>query len=146
MAAISKVVSKVRKLLTAAALTFNLSVTPVPASRPRVGRFGVYYTATYARWMKAAKPLAEKHQGEPLTGPLMVMVEQICEKPKTSKREYPRGDVDNHAKGPLDILTKAAKFWQDDDQIVGLCVFKRFAEEGETPRSEVTYVPLSEIT
>jgi Holliday junction resolvase RusA-like endonuclease len=146
VASISDLVTSIRKkvlsVATAAALSFSLALEPVPASRPRVGKWGVYYSKGYAGWMKKAQPLADKFDGPLIEGPIFVVIEQVCERPKTSKRDYPRGDVDNFAKGPLDIFTKTEKFWKDDDQVVGLSVFKRFAEEGEQPRTDVWWFPL----
>lgn len=74
---------------------------------------------------------------DPIESFCTVLVEQIVEKPKTSKKMFPRGDVDNYAKAPTDILT-SKKFWMDDDLITGLYTSKRFAEAGEEPRTEVT--------
>jgi Holliday junction resolvase RusA-like endonuclease len=121
-----------------------LLLNPVPASRPRVTRWGVYYTATYTTWRKAALPLAEKYIGPKHEGPLAVFVENIVEKPKTSKLSFPKGDVDNYAKGPLDIINDTERAWVDDKQIVFLAVTKRFAEPGEQPRTELHWFPLDD--
>lgn len=128
---------RLRNLVTAIRMQVAvINTNPVVASRPRVGRWGVYYNKTYATWMKEAKVEVLQSEGdEPFDGPCYVHVEQIVEKPKTSKLAYPRGDVDNFAKGPLDLITKSGKLWRDDNQIVALTCVKRFAKEGETPRS-----------
>ena len=116
-----------------------LQLAPVPASRPKVGRWGVYYGKTYARWKQAADKLLSEKNYSITDKPLVVQVEQICKRPKTTKRIYPNGDVDNHAKGPLDAITRSDFGWHDDSQIVELKVSKRFAEDGEEPRSIVRW-------
>lgn len=119
--------------------TFLLAIEPAPASRPRVGRFGVYYGKTYETFRKMSLPLAQAFPGIPTQAPLFVLIECISTKPKTGKLQYPRADVDNLAKGPLDVMTKAAKFWADDNQVVGLAVFKRYAEPGEEPGVKIEW-------
>lgn len=145
---ISKAVAAFRKWMTgvasAALVSLAIEINPVPASRPRVSRWGTYYTKTYAKWRKLAEPFAAAFKGEKFDGPVIVLIDTAVERPKTSERSYPRGDVDNFAKGPLDVITKAEKLWHDDDQVVGLAVFKRFTEKGETPGSYLTVVPLEE--
>lgn len=111
-------------------------IEPVPASRPRVrtirtkdGRqfTTTYYAGKYKQFIKDAEKAIPQspvlHEG-----PLRVLVICVVTKPKTTKRDYPRGDWDNFAKGPCDAMTKAG-YWNDDDQIVdGSCV-KQFAGE-----------------
>jgi Holliday junction resolvase RusA-like endonuclease len=130
------------KLGRVATLSALVGLAPVPASRPRVSRWGTYYAKNYAGWMKSAAKLLGGEGDGATDAPLMVLVEQVVEKPRTSKLAFPRGDVDNFAKGPLDAITKAGRVWKDDNQIVGLVVFKRFAEKGEEPGTRVDYVQL----
>jgi|TARA_B110000908_G_scaffold73826_1_gene88954 Holliday junction resolvase RusA-like endonuclease len=66
-----------------------------------------------------------------IDGPLDVHLEVIVRKPKTGKRTFPRGDVDNYAKGILDSLTNHGNVWNDDDQIINLTIFKRYAAPEE---------------
>ena len=120
----------------------SLLLPPVPASRPRVGRWGTFYSKNYAQWKEQARLLLQDQELPRTSAPLAVMVEQVCRKPKTTKRLYPRGDCDNHAKGPLDAITKADGAWDDDDQIIWLAVTKRFAEQDEQPRSIVKWMEL----
>jgi len=120
----------------------SLSLAPVPASRPRVGRWGTYYGKKYAQWKDEAERLLKNQELPRTAAPLAVMVEQICKRPKTTKRSYPTGDCDNHVKGPLDAITKADGAWNDDDQIIWLAVTKRYAEVDEEPRSIVKWMEL----
>lgn len=138
---ISEVARKMRtwfgKVASEAAFSLHFKLAPVPASRPKVSRWGVYYGKKYAEWRKNAAAMMQEVDGSAADGPLIVFIENILEKPRTSTRAYPVGDVDNFAKGPMDIITKAEKFWKDDDQVVGLAVFKRFAEPGEEAGTKV---------
>lgn len=121
-----------RRPIEGGGLEVELYLNPVPASRPRVGRFGTYYRKTYKAWKKAAESAVPQNSDYPLGGPLIVTVVAVCSRPKTTKRYYPRGDVDNFAKGILDVLTKRG-YWNDDDQIVDLYVRKRYPGKHERP-------------
>jgi len=111
------------------------NINPVPASRPRVTRWGSYYTKTYAAWRKATYPLIPVNKCPLLPHNLAVRVECIVLRPKTTKRDCPRGDVDNYAKAILDAITghkdQPKNYWRDDDQITDLAMTKRFAAPGE---------------
>ena len=127
-------------------LAFSLNVTPVPASRPRVSRYGTYYTKTYTQFRDAAAD-AVAHPDAPasLDGPLEVLVETVVKPPKSGKYEYPKssGDIDNFVKGPLDAMTKAeGLYWEDDSQIVALHAFKRYALPGEEPGFHIYWRPI----
>lgn len=110
-----------------------LALNPVPAARPRVGKFGTYYPKTYSRWkIEADEQLAPFAVGNTPTSELLyVHVLFIVEKPKTSKLAAPNGDLDNYVKAALDAVTKSQVLWYDDRQIVALHAQKRFAREGE---------------
>jgi Holliday junction resolvase RusA-like endonuclease len=115
------------------------SIEPVPASRPRVPRFGKpYYVGRYAEFIKqagSAIPAADKcHEGN-----LRVTIICVITKPKTTKRSNPRGDVDNYAKGILDAMTKKG-YWNDDDQIVSLEIVKKFTVDHGTWRTEAGFI------
>lgn len=129
------VFNAVRELLGTPYSEVVLKVNPVPASRPRVTRWGTYYSKTYKTWRDQVYALI-KEQSDVLDNDLTVLVRSNVLKPKTSKKDHPRGDVDNYAKGPLDALTQK-KFWVDDDLIVNLLSSKKFISEGEEPHTEV---------
>lgn len=114
-----------------------IPIKPVPASRPRLSRFGVYYAKNYTDWRNEAR----KHVAaieKIYMGALVVVVEITALKPRTSKKLWPKGDVDNLTKGPLDVLTENKGVWKDDDQIVGLWVTKRFTLEDSEVGMAVT--------
>ena len=121
--------------------TFKVAIAlpPVPASRPRVSRFGTYYGKNYAIWKNKADALLRKEKFPSTNLPLQVHIEQVCKLPKTTKRTYPIGDVDNHAKGVLDAITRSDFGWEDDAQIIELNVTKRFAHADEEARSIVKW-------
>lgn len=139
--------SWLRRLAKGSLLSWFLAVTPVPAARPRVGRWGTYYPKRYAAYRREAgklildTPYLDTPQ---LHGPLGIYFDVIAARPKTSKRTYPRGDIDNFAKGPLDLLTEHAPYWEDDDQVVLAVATKRFAEGGEEPGVGVHWFELTE--
>jgi len=134
------------KFARAGVLSGTLAVAPVPASRPRVSRWGTYYSKTYQRWKTTAETLAQDIKAAKVTGPVCLVVEQVCALPKTSGRDYPQGDFDNHAKGPADALTKAQQVWADDDQVVACLVTKRFAKPDEEPCTNLWWCELETRT
>lgn len=107
-------------------LTFPVS--PVAASRPRVGRFSSYYTGAYQQFREQGSKIVDKILGnlQPFEGPLIVEIRCFCTRPKTTKLTHPRSDIDNLAKGILDLLNK--KLWLDDSQIVGLFITKNWVD------------------
>lgn len=112
-----------------------IPVAPVPASRPKVSKFGTYYTATYAKYRKEAHTWASKRIWHPTSRRLIVSCEFVCLRPRTSKLDDPKGDVDNYVKAALDVLNERA--WEDDKQIIWLLASKRFAEPNEEPHTVV---------
>ena len=135
-----------KKTISTSELLFELTipVNPVPASRPRVSKWGTYYSKTYEIFRTAMREALVRNNNTPVSIPVDVEVEAIVLKPRTGKREFPRGDVDNYAKGILDSLTSHAQVWDDDDQVINLCISKRYASPDEQPRIEVKISRLKE--
>ena len=112
-----------------------IPVNPVPASRPRVGRWGTYYGKTYAAWRKEVTEFMEKFVKnnkitKPFEGPFKIALTHSVRKPKTSKRLWPRGDIDNYDKAVLDALVNDGLLI-DDDMVLQLHSVKMFATETE---------------
>jgi len=112
-------------------LHLRVDAEPAPESL-RIGRNRVFPGKLYAAFQaQCVKQLAGPRTKEAFPeGELLIALEFVCTRPKTSKREWPRGDIDNLAKGPLDALTKVGA-WGDDDQITVAYPTKRYARPGE---------------
>jgi len=126
--------------------TFNLfvPVKPVPASRPRVTKWGTYFTKTYIDFRNEMyiflNRIKEKHPVCDKT--YAVEIEFICRKPLSPSNPYPVGDVDNFLKGPLDAITKVGMFWVDDVQVLDLRGKKRYQNKGEDFGMNITITEL----
>lgn len=121
-------------------MTARVVGIPSPASRPRVTRFGTYYTKPYVTWMAdCQRQMVDQINASVLAGHghIWCAVEVIVAKPKTTKLSLPRGDVDNYVKGVLDAGTKAG-IWGDDVAIELLLARKRFTVPGEEPGAIIT--------
>lgn len=112
-----------------------IPVPPVPAARPRVGRWGTWYPKSYESWRVASEAsLASLPRPEALeTGPVHAAVYVVCKRPNRPAKPYPIGDLDNYVKGALDAITKAEIIWKDDVQVTVMHAEKRYARTGEPP-------------
>lgn len=113
-------------------MEWRFGINPVAASRPRVGKWGAYYTGTYKEFREEAAGKVFEVLGtdfEPLAGPLAVTIELYVKRPKTTERGWPKADIDNFAKAVLDIMN--GKVWVDDSQIISIYITKQWAAKGE---------------
>lgn len=120
-------------------MEYRFPISPVAASRPRVSRYGAYFTGPYKKFRSEASVVINKVLGRnfsPLSGKLAVDIVCYVTRPKTTKLEYPRADVDNYSKSILDCLN--GKLWDDDSQIIALFISKKWAKEGESGYFTVT--------
>lgn len=112
-----------------------IPVVPVPAARPKVGRWGTYYPKTYKEWREnCEKWLAENPIPEDATlpaDPLHASLWFYVPRPKVTVRRFPRGDWDNYAKAVCDSLN--GYVWRDDDQITDADAHKRFTRNHGDP-------------
>ena len=110
---------------------FVIPITPVPASRVRVPRFGrPFYVGKYADFRQHMRDTALPAliTGEPLTCYIVF----VCHKPAAPANAYPNGDVDNYIKAAWDQLNKRA-FFQDDKQVWKVTAIKRYTTADEEP-------------
>lgn len=133
--------------------SFVVALNPIPCPRPRItvrGRFAhAYYPASYKTWKGRAAELIEAELDKlPVNTyydvPLQVLLVCVVEKPKTTKRKWPKGDIDNYAKAILDALTEAGA-WGDDDQVIDVRVVKRLTDPGESGNFTVTIAPVTDL-
>ena len=117
----------------------KLLQNPVPASRPRVTRWGVYFGKKYTAYRDdAPKTIAEavKIAGVedllPLKDTLLVSAIYEVQQPKKTKLQYPNPDIDNYDKALFDCLGKAG-IWDDDKQILASFSMKRWAQKTKQP-------------
>jgi len=120
-------------------LKLNIKINAVPASRPRISKWGTYYGKKYTAFRKEA-PLAIKEaiQKEgvslkdlPLTQTLECEFIFSIQQPKKTKLDYPRCDVDNLLKGIQDSLEGI--LFENDNQIVSVKGKKQWAPKHTTP-------------
>jgi Holliday junction resolvase RusA-like endonuclease len=112
--------------------SYRFPINPVAASRPRVSKFGAYFTGPYKRFRSAAAIVINRILGRnftPMSGKLAVDIKCYVTRPKSTKLEYPRADVDNYSKAILDSLN--GKLWDDDSQIIALFISKQWANPDE---------------
>lgn len=113
-------------------MNWKFDIPPVAASRPRVGKWGAYYSGPYKSFREEAKEKVFGILGQdfvPLQGPLAVVVEIYATQPKSTKLDYPRPDIDNYTKAVLDSLNTL--LWEDDSQIISIYATKQWAEQNE---------------
>src|SRR5690606_13238815 len=92
-----------KRLATAGLFSLFIGGKPVPAGRPRVARWGVYYPKTYTKWMTDSWKYVSDLDSVPTGKNIALLVECVCPPLKTSKATAPMGDVDNFANGPMDL-------------------------------------------
>lgn len=120
-------------------MKLEIPVNPVPASRPRVTRWGTYFAKTYRQYREDAKR-ALPPADVPLEGPLAVSMVFTVRRPKSTKLAHPKPDIDNFAKAALDVLTTQG-YWQDDHQVIRLRCSKEWAEPGEPGMTRIEIKP-----
>lgn len=125
---------------TATSKHIVLPFDPIPAARPRVGRYGTFYPKKYNEYRAQAQEiLAPFRRDELVTGAVTVQCEFIVKKPAKPANPYPsKGDIDNYVKALLDAVTKAEVFWKDDMQVTDVRATKRYCEKGEKPCTKMT--------
>jgi len=120
-------------------LYLQLLQNPVPASRPRVARWGVYFGKKYTAYrndapstIAEAVKLAGVEDLLPLKDTLFISAIYEVQQPKKTKLQYPNPDIDNYDKALFDCLGKAG-IWDDDKQILASFSMKRWAHKTKQP-------------
>lgn len=103
-------------------------IDPVPASRPRMTRSGHAYTAEpYRSFKDTLSNMMKLEWSQPLiTNPVFVDIDVYVQRPKTTKLQYPRPDVDNYAKAVLDSMT--GTILEDDKSVIALHITKQWTK------------------
>lgn len=122
--------------------SITLNLEPKPCSRPRVTRYGTYYSKTYSQFKKDAKALLDDIDIIPLLHRIRARINFIMPIPKSMSQKKKDalngqycdcgGDIDNLTKAVYDCLNKIA--FLDDKQIVESYCIKRYGYE---PRIEI---------
>lgn len=119
---------------------FCLSIDPAPASRPRVySGGGVGYGTKYDEFKERCVGPCNSFTGRKSARPIACLLEHVVKAPKIMKIPYPKGDLDNYDKSPLDAMVKSGMFWEDDIQVCFMISIKRYAKEREEPCVNVTW-------
>jgi Holliday junction resolvase RusA-like endonuclease len=121
--------------------TLMLPIPPVPASRPKVARFGTYYSKRHQEYVRSFAGYLKLEPPQwnylPKEVQLIVGLEFVCKRPKRLTIPSPAYDIDNLIKLPLDCMTSAEIFWHDDVQITTVMAHKRYADKKEEPHTLV---------
>ena len=107
-------------------------ISPVAASRPRVSKFGAYFTGPYKKFREECAECVYNILGtefELIEEPLSVDLELYIKRPKRTKLARPKADIDNFMKAIFDVMN--GKLWVDDVQVVEVYATKQWAPEGE---------------
>ena len=111
---------------------WKIPLSPVAASRPRTGKYGGYYVGPYKKWRAEVPELIYEAIGDwdTLKGDLRVSLHCYVTKPKSTKLQRPKADLDNYLKAIFDAFN--GKVWEDDAQIgeLGPCS-KNWAEPNQ---------------
>ena len=111
---------------------WTFPISPIAASRPRVGKHGGYFTGPYKKFRNDMIDLVPQVLGSgffPYEEALHVDLELFVTQPKKTKLELPRADIDNFIKAVFDSLN--GNLWEDDKQIQSLYSTKQWAPKGE---------------
>ena len=124
---------------------------PVPCSRPRVTRWGTYYSKKYKEakqnYSLQIQNQLKKYGLYQFFGCVQLHIEFIHKRPKALKGEsrqykHTRPDVDNLVKAVFDALTASGAI-KDDSQVVVLTAVDLYAARNEDPHTmiEINQLP-----
>jgi len=124
--------------------SFEIPLLPVAAVRPKVTKWNTYYPGAYGEYLPDARAWVKSFwQEEPIQGPLAVFLVFVMPRPKSHYRAgknshlvkdsapaYPHQDIDNLAKGALDVMT--GRVYEDDRQVIMMHGCKVYGDPGHT--------------
>lgn len=131
-------------------IQIQIPVNPESCTRPRFnGRTGrAYHTSKYRQYREAVEAiLRERWTDPPIDYPVEVTIICYVRRPKTTKLDFPKPDVDNYAKGILDALQgpKDDRIVLQDDSLVKRCdAEKCWAPDGDPGRIHVLIEPIQQ--
>lgn len=104
---------------------------PLPCPRPRLGRFGAYYPATYNAWKRKANRVIRGvidgiPDHRPLDVPVSVWLLFAVPRPRTTKLVIPKPDIDNYMKSIFDACN--GLIWTDDALVRSVTASKQWAD------------------
>jgi len=118
-------------------MRITFEVNPVPAARPRVGRFSTYYPKKYTKFKKDMEALTSELNMTPCENLVCVSLKfkiktpQSWSKKKRLERENTycnnNSDIDNYIKAILDSLNGV--YFVDDRQVVEVFASKKYSNE-----------------
>lgn len=110
----------------------RFNIKPVPKGRPRLSKWGTYTPKATKDFESALKKMAiewlnNQYDLPVYDCPIRVILLLTVKRPKKTKLEYPKPDVDNYTKSVLDALNGI--FWSDDSNIIDLHVMKAWGDD-----------------
>lgn len=101
-----------------------------------------YYADPYKTFKKSLgksiKQMMPKGH-KPMSGPLTVRLLVTCTKPRTSKLDMPKPDIDNYMKAAFDAANKVV--WGDDSQVRRVVSEKQWGRKPSIAMEVVRYEP-----
>jgi len=132
-------------------LYLQLLQQPVPASRPRVTRWGVYYGKKYTEYRKKMHMTIEQAIGHAKAEGILpidsyVLIAQLFEvlRPRTTKLDFPSPDLDNYNKALWDSLQSHSVI-SDDKKILSSIETKRWTTTTPTTHVLIRTVTLQDM-
>lgn len=113
-------------------MEWTFPISPIAASRPRVSKHGAYFAGPYKQFRTDMIEIVQDVLGDgfiPIEYPLSVDVEIYVKRPKKTKLDAPRADIDNYLKAIFDSLN--GHLWDDDKQIRTVYASKQWAPSTE---------------
>jgi len=124
-------------------LELKIPLTPVPASRPRVTKWGTYYGKRYTQYQKDCKTFFDTQEVSLISQPVLVRVIFAIPRSRTGKLETPVGDGDNYEKALYDVIQHSGVL-EDDRLITSASWRKRFLPYGRAGYTSLEIWPESE--